>query len=78
MNVALIWSVVFSVKIKRLKFLLFCSQLNSTKSVDGQRNLLHFLAETVEDKYPDIAGFEMEMTHIEAASKGTLFTWWWC
>lgn len=34
---------------------------------------MHFLAETVEDKYPEIAGFENEMSHIEAAGKGQHF-----
>lgn len=41
--------------------------------MDGQRNLLHFIAEAVEDKYPEINGFELEISHVEQASRGKWF-----
>ena len=45
-------------------------QLSDTKAVDNKRNLLHFLAETVENSYPDIMGFTEELFHVNQASKG--------
>ncbi|XP_048589286.1 protein diaphanous homolog 2 isoform X2 [Nematostella vectensis] len=48
----------------------YLTKLSSTKSVDGQRNLLHFIADAVENKYSsEIAGFENELGHVEAAGK---------
>ena len=32
--------------------------------------LVHFLAETVEDNYPNIVGFEIELSHVEQAARG--------
>lgn len=47
----------------------FLTKLSDTKTVDNKRNLLHFLAETVENSYPDIMGFTEELFHVNQASK---------
>lgn len=47
----------------------YLTKLNSTKSVDGQSTLLHFLEDIIEAKYPEIAGFELELTHVEQAAR---------
>lgn len=38
--------------------------------MDGKLTLLHFLEEVVSSNYPDVAGFETEISHVEAASRG--------
>ena len=48
----------------------FALQLSSTKSVDGQDTLVHFLEDIIETKYPEISGFENELTHVEQAARG--------
>ena len=48
----------------------FALQLSSTKSVDGQVTLVHFLEDIIETKYPEISGFENELTHVEQAARG--------
>lgn len=48
----------------------FALQLSSTKSVDGQVTLVHFLEDIIETKYPEISGFENEVTHVEQAARG--------
>ena len=48
----------------------FAFQLSSTKSVDGQATLVHFLEDIIETKYPEISGFENELTHVEQAARG--------
>ena len=64
---------------KKLSFIIVIFlQLSSTKSMDGQRNLLHFIAEAVEDKYPEINGFELEISHVEQASRGKYFSRKYC
>ena len=64
---------------KKLNFIIVIFlQLSSTKSMDGQRNLLHFIAEAVEDKYPEINGFELEISHVEQASRGKYFSRKYC
>lgn len=50
--------------------MLFSLQLSSTKSVDGQLTLVHFIEEMVETNYPEISGFENELTHVEQAARG--------
>lgn len=51
---------------------LFTFQLSSTKSMDGQLTLVHFLEDVIETKYPEISGFENELTHVEQAARGTV------
>lgn len=38
--------------------------------MDGQLTLVHFLDDTIEKKYPEISGFEKELTHVEQAARG--------
>lgn len=45
-------------------------QLEGTKSQDGSMTMLHFLAQVLEEKYPDILGFLDETIHIEKAARG--------
>ncbi|XP_027043261.1 protein diaphanous homolog 1-like [Pocillopora damicornis] len=47
----------------------YLTKLSSTKSVDGQLTLVHFLDDTIEKKYPEISGFEKELTHVEQAAR---------
>ncbi|VDO12879.1 unnamed protein product [Rodentolepis nana] len=50
----------------RMKLLL------DTKTPDKQTTLLHFLVETVEEKFPELANFYDELDGITAASRGEL------
>jgi len=45
------------------------NKLGNTKSADGKITLVHFLAEIIEEKYPKIAGWELDLSHVEQASK---------
>ncbi|XP_055958632.1 protein diaphanous homolog 1 isoform X2 [Patella vulgata] len=47
----------------------FLTKLNNTKSQDGKTTLLNFLAEIVEDKYPDIAGFIDDLSYADKAAR---------
>ncbi|XP_048243812.1 protein diaphanous homolog 2-like isoform X2 [Haliotis rufescens] len=47
----------------------FLSKLDNTKSQDGKTTLMHFLAQTVEEKHPDLVGFMEELTHTEKAAR---------
>lgn len=47
----------------------YLTKLSSTKSVDGQLTLVHFMDEMIENKYPEISGFELELTHVEQAAR---------
>lgn len=38
--------------------------------MDGQLTLVHFLDDVIETKYPEISGFEKELTHVEQAARG--------
>lgn len=38
--------------------------------MDGQLTLVHFLEDVIETKYPEISGFENELTHVEQAARG--------
>jgi hypothetical protein len=38
--------------------------------VDGKLTLLHFLEEVISANYPEVAGFETEINHVEAAARG--------
>lgn len=50
----------------------FIFQLKDTKSGDQKTTLLHFLAETCEQDYPDVLQFPDELVHVEKASRGIL------
>nr|QAT94453.1 diaphonous [Bradybaena similaris] len=47
----------------------FLSKLENTKSHDGNNTMLHFLAEILEKKYPDILGFLDETIHMDKAAR---------
>lgn len=47
----------------------YLTKLSSTKSVDGQLTLVHFLDDIIETRYPEILGFEKELTHVEQAAR---------
>ena len=59
-----------TVRRQRSNIFFFALQLSSTKSVDGQVTLVHFLEDIIETKYPEITGFENELTHVEQAARG--------
>jgi len=44
--------------------------LENTKSQDQKQTLLHFLAQTVESKFPDILTYADELMHIDQAARG--------
>lgn len=50
-------------------------QLLDTKSTDRKMTLLHFIALTVKEKYPELANFWHELHFVEkaAAGEGSLF-----
>ena len=54
----------------------FLTKLGSTKSADQKTTLMHFLASTVEAKYPDITDFHQELRNIEEATKSTSLRGW--
>lgn len=47
----------------------FLTKLGSTKSADQKTTLIHFLASTVENKFPDVLDFTQELRNLEEASK---------
>lgn len=47
----------------------FITKLMNTKTADNKRTLLHFLADTVEKKFPDYLTFADELIHVEQASR---------
>ena len=50
------------------------SQLLDTKSQDKKMTLLHFIVQTVKEKFPEIANFDTELRYIEKAASGkTIF-----
>ena len=48
----------------------FTSQLLDTKSQDKKMTLLHFIVQTVKEKFPEIANFDTELRYIEKAASG--------
>ena len=68
----LLWADAgFYLKFFKTTQTLFTFQLSSTKSMDGQLTLVHFLEDIIETRYPEISGFENELTHVEQAARGT-------
>ncbi|TRY83825.1 hypothetical protein DNTS_031965 [Danionella cerebrum] len=47
----------------------YLCKLRDTKSADQKQTLLHFLAETCQEQYPEIMTFPDELIHVEKASK---------
>ena len=50
--------------------LAYLTKLSSTKSADQKTTLLHFLANTVENRFPDLVEFQSDLRNIEEASRG--------
>jgi diaphanous 2 len=48
----------------------FLPKLSSTKAADNKTTLLHFLAETVEQKHSDCLNFWEEIIHCDKAARG--------
>lgn len=47
----------------------FLPKLSNTKAQDGKTTLVHFLANIVEQKHPDLVGFLDEFTHLDKAAR---------
>ena len=47
----------------------FLTKLGSTKSADQKTTLIHFLATTAENKFPDIMDFAQELRNLDEATK---------
>ncbi|KAL3878567.1 hypothetical protein ACJMK2_030904 [Sinanodonta woodiana] len=47
----------------------FLSKLQNTKSQDGKTTLMHFLANIIEKKYPDLLNFYEELNHCDKAAQ---------
>ena len=50
--------------------LYFVFQLSNTKAQDGKTTLLHFVANVIETKHPEILYFNEEISHVDKASRG--------
>lgn len=50
----------------------YLPKLVSTKTVDNKGTLMHFLAQTIEDKYPNCIAFYDDLIHLDKAAKGKL------
>lgn len=51
----------------------FLTKLGGTKSADQKTTLLHFLANVMESKFPDLLDFPGDLRNVEAASRCELF-----
>lgn len=58
----------------RISISFFGSQLKDTKSADQKSTLLHFLAETCEEKYPEVMKFVEDLQHVDQAGRGKVYT----
>ncbi|XP_071951717.1 protein diaphanous homolog 2-like isoform X2 [Antedon mediterranea] len=47
----------------------YLTKLRETKSADTKQTLMHFLAEAVSAKYPDVAGFAEELSQVDKAAR---------
>ncbi|RXN11574.1 diaphanous -like protein [Labeo rohita] len=47
----------------------YLCKLRDTKSADQKQTLLHFLADTCQEHYPEVMTFSEELIHVEKASK---------
>ncbi|XP_037070758.1 protein diaphanous-like [Pollicipes pollicipes] len=47
----------------------YISKLNNTKDVENRTTLIHYLAEVVESKHPELLNFMDEISHVERAAK---------
>jgi hypothetical protein len=56
---------VYGFKLQSLESLL------ETKTHDKKQTLLHFIVQTVSDKFKDLANFQSELTFIDKAAMGS-------
>lgn len=49
---------------------LYLFQLLDTKTADKKLTLMHFLVDTVQEKFPEVLNFESELRFIEKAALG--------
>ncbi|KAI8433337.1 hypothetical protein MSG28_015382 [Choristoneura fumiferana] len=47
----------------------FLTKLTATKDLDNKQTLLHYLADTIEHKFPEALNFAEEMPHIDRAAR---------
>ncbi|XP_072948697.1 protein diaphanous [Epargyreus clarus] len=47
----------------------FLTKLTSTKDLENKQTLLHYLVETIENKFPDVLNFAEEIPHIDRAAR---------
>lgn len=52
----------------------FLTKLTNTKDHENKRTLLHYIAETVESKFPDCLSFYEDLSHVDKASRVSLET----
>lgn len=50
----------------------FLTKLNGTKDLENRQTLLHYIVETVENKFPDLLNFYDELSHVDKASRVSL------
>lgn len=51
----------------------FFFKLADTKTADRKISLLHYIADTVKTKFPQVSNFENELLFIEKAASGILY-----
>lgn len=51
---------------------LFLFQLLDTKSTDRKQTLLHFIADVIQERYPDVSNFYSELHFLDKAALGEL------
>ncbi|XP_047513253.1 protein diaphanous isoform X7 [Pieris napi] len=47
----------------------FLTKLTATKDLENKQTLLHYLVDTIEQKFPDVLNFAEEMPHIDRAAR---------
>jgi hypothetical protein len=52
----------------------YLTKLSSTKDVENRQTLLHYLAETVEAKFPEVLNFDEELIHLDKAARVSVET----
>jgi len=52
----------------------FLPKLSGTKDVENKTTLLHYLAETIERKFPELLGFSEELEHVDPACRVSMIT----
>ncbi|XP_059482585.1 protein diaphanous isoform X2 [Neocloeon triangulifer] len=52
----------------------FLPKLSSTKDIENKSTLMHYLAETVEKKFPDLLALSEELAHIDRAARVSVDT----